>query len=107
MHGGYVPQQGIISKEMMCSFCGGNTHDYRDCLVMHQYIREQADALAQRRVEEYQQLWEWGGYETPRQVPPHQGPLFKRGGPDESGPISGLGLSNKETQKQKHQLSQE
>ena len=79
LHGGYVPQLGIASKEVMCSFCGGNTHDYRDCPVMHQYIREQADALAQRRVEEYQQLQEWEGYEIPRQVPPYQGPLFRGG----------------------------
>ena len=28
--------------------------------MMHQYIREQADALAQRRLEEYQQPQEWG-----------------------------------------------
>ena len=79
LHGGYVPQPGIISKEMMWSFCGGNTHDYRDCLVMHQYIREQADALAKRRLEEYQQLQEWEEYKIPRQVPPYQGPLFRGG----------------------------
>ena len=46
---------------------------------MHQYIREQADALAQRRLEEYQQLQEWEGYEIPKQVPPYQGPLFRGG----------------------------
>ena len=50
LHGGYVPQPVITPKEVMCSFCGGNTHDYRDCPVMQQYIREQADALAQRRL---------------------------------------------------------
>ena len=27
LHGGYVPPPRIVSKEMMCSFCGGNTHD--------------------------------------------------------------------------------
>ena len=48
LHGGYVPQPVVTSREVMCSFCGGNTHDYRDCPVMQQYIREQADALAQR-----------------------------------------------------------
>ena len=42
---GYVPQPRIASKGVMCSFCGVNTPDYRDCPVMHQYIREQADAL--------------------------------------------------------------
>ena len=66
LHGGYVPQPVIASKEVMCSFCGVNTHSYRDCPVMHQYIREQADALAQRRLEEYQHLWEWEGYENPK-----------------------------------------
>ena len=79
LHGGYVPQPVIASKEVMCSFCGVNTHDYRDCPVMHQYIREQADALAQRRLEEYQQLREWEGYEIPKQMPPYQGPLFRGG----------------------------
>ena len=85
----------------MCSFCGGNTHDYRDCPTMHQYIREQADALAQRRMGEYQQPREWGGYEIPRQVPSYQGPYFRGGGPDERGPKSGRGPSKKETPKQK------
>ena len=55
LHGGYLPQSVTTPEEMMCSFCGGNTHDYRDCPTMHQYIREQADALAQRRMGEYQQ----------------------------------------------------
>ena len=55
LHSGYLPQSVIAPKEVMCSFCGGNTHDYRDCPTMHQYIREQADALAQRRMGEYQQ----------------------------------------------------
>ena len=67
---------------------------------MHHYIREQADALAQRRLEEYQQLREWEGYEIPKQMPPYQGPLF-RGGPGERGPMPGQGLSKQETQKQK------
>ena len=47
---------------------------------MHQYIREQANALAWRRLEEYHQLWEWEGYEVPEQSLPHQGPLFRGGG---------------------------
>ena len=54
LHGRYAPQPVVAQREMMCSFCGANTHDYRGCPVMHQYIREQADALAQRRLEEYQ-----------------------------------------------------
>ena len=61
LHGGYLSQPVMTPKEVMCSFCGGNTHDYRDCPTMHQYIREQADALAQRRMGEYQQPREWGG----------------------------------------------
>ena len=60
LHGGYLPQPVITPKEVMCSFCGGNTHDYRDCPTMHQYIREQADALTQRRMEEYPQTREGG-----------------------------------------------
>ena len=84
----------------MCSFCGGNTHEYRDCPTMHQYIREQADALAQRRMGEYQQSREWGKYETPRQVPSHQGPYFRGGGPDDRGLKSSQGPSETEIQKQ-------
>ena len=61
LHGGYVSQPVTTPEEIMCSFCGGNTHDYRDCPTMHQYIREQADTLAQRRMGEYQQPREWGG----------------------------------------------
>ena len=101
LHGGYVSQPVTTPEEMMCSFCGGNTHDYRDCPTMHQYIREQADALAQRRMGEYQQPREWGGYEIPRQVPSYQGPYFRGGGPDKRGPKSGQGPSKRETQKQK------
>ena len=101
LHGGYLSQPVTTPQEVMCSFCGGNTHDYRDCPMMHQYIREQADALTQRRLGEYQQPREWGGYEIPRQVPSYQGPFFRGGGPGESGPKSGQGLSKRETQKQK------
>ena len=79
LHGGYLSQPVIAPEEVMCSFCGGNTHYYRDCPTMHQYIREQADALAQRRMGEYQQPREWGGYEIPRQVPSYQGPFFRGG----------------------------
>ena len=97
LHGGYLSQPVITSKEVMCSFCGGNTHDYRDCPTMHQYIREQADALAQRRMGEYQQPREWEGYKIPRQVPSYQGLYFRGGGPDERRPKSGQGPSKKET----------
>ena len=101
LHGGYQPRPTITPKEVMCSFCGGNTHEYRDCPTMHQYIREQADALAQRRMGEYQQPQEWEKYETPRQVPSYQGPYFRGGGPDEERQRSGQGPSSQETQKQK------
>ena len=79
LHSRYAPSSMVTQREVMCSFCGVNTHDYRDCPVMQQYIREQADALAQRRLGEYQHPREWEGYEIPRQVPPHQDPLFRGG----------------------------
>ena len=101
LHDGYLPQSVIAPKEVMCSFCGGNTHDYRECPTMHQYIRQQADALAQRRMGENQQPREWEGYKTPRQVPSYQGPYFRGGGPDEERLRSGQGPSSKEIQKQK------
>ena len=66
LHGGHLPQPVIIPKEVVCSFCGGNTHDYRDCPTMHQYIREQADALAQKRMGEYQQFTRVGGIRNPK-----------------------------------------
>ena len=90
----------------MCSFCGGNTHEYRDCPTMHQYIREQADALAQRRMGEYQQPREWGRYETPRLVPFCQGPYFRGGGPDDWGLNSGQGPSETEIQNRPYPRNQ-
>ena len=69
--------------------------------MMHQYIREQADALAERRLEEYQQPQEWGGYETPRQVPSYRAPFFRGGGPGEGRPKSGQEPTKKEAQKQR------
>ena len=48
---------------------------------MHQYIREQADALTQRMLEEYHQLQEWAKYESPKQVPPSQKTLGRGGAP--------------------------
>ena len=107
LHGGYIPQLGIASKEVMCSFCGVSTHDYRDCPVMHQYIREQADALAQRRLEEYQQPREWEGYKIPRQVPPYQGPLFRGGDPMKEDQCLVRGSLSKKFRGREQQLSQE
>ena len=85
----------------MCSFSGGNTHDYRDCPVMQQYIREQASALAQRRLGEYQHPREWEGYEIPRQLPPHQNPLLRGRESDNRRPIPSQGLSKQRIQEQR------
>ena len=85
----------------MCSFCGVNTHDYRDCPVMHQYIREQADALAQRRLENTNNhrsgrgMKSQGNYHLIRDRPLEEGDQMKV---DQS---LGQGPSKKETQKQK------
>ena len=79
LHSRYALPPRVAQREVMCSFCGANTHDYRDCPVMQQYIREQADALTQRRLGEYQHPREWEGYEIPRQLPPQQDPLFRGG----------------------------
>ena len=107
LHGGYVPQSVVASREVMCSFCGANTHEYRGCLVMHQYIREQADALAQRRLEEYQRPWECEGYELPKQALPYQGPLFRGGGQMKEDQCLIRGSLSKKFKSKKHQPSQE
>ena len=58
---------GINSlRGLACSFCGNNTHDYRGCPVLHQYIRQQANELAA--------AWASGYY------PPFAAPLMPRGG---------------------------
>ena len=75
--GGYVPHSMASPKEPMCSFCGIGTHGYKDCPVMHQYIREQADAIAQKRLDEYQQMQAWARYESPRQTLTHQKPQYR------------------------------
>ena len=48
-HGEYFPKAITSPQEVVCSFCGVATHSHKDCLLMHQYIREQADALAEKR----------------------------------------------------------
>ena len=96
----YAPSPMVTQREVMCSFCGANTHDYRDCPVMHQYIREQADALAQRRFGEYRHPREWEGNEIPRQIPPHQGPLLRGGGPDDRRPVPSEELPKQRVQEQ-------
>ena len=101
LHSQYAPPPRVAQREVMCSFCGVNTHDYRDCPVMQQYIREQADALAQRRLGEYQHPREWEGYEVPRQLLPHQDPLFRRGESDDRRPVPSQGLSKQRVQEQR------
>ena len=67
---------------------------------MHQCIREQADALAQRRMREYQHPQEWGVMKSQGKC--HLTPdRSLGGGPGEDGPKSGRGPSKEETQKQK------
>ena len=67
---------------------------------MHQYIREQANALAQKRLEEYHQLQAWAAYEFPKRVPSRHDPQRKRGGPHESEPISGQRPLRQQAQRQ-------
>ena len=74
---------------------------------MHQYIREQADALAQRRLEEYKQPREQEGYEVPTQVPPYRGPLFRGGDQMRVGQCLVWGSQRKKPQNRKHLPSQE
>ena len=87
--GEYFPKAIMSPQEVVCSFCGVATHSHKDCPVMHQYIREQADALAQKRLEEYHQLQAWAAYESPKRVPSRHDPQRRGGGPHESELISG------------------
>ena len=52
-HGESLFQPTMPPQETVCLFCGVATHGHRDCPVLHQYIREQADALAEIRLNEY------------------------------------------------------
>ena len=42
--GEHFPKAMMSPQEVICSFCGVATHSHKDCLVMYQYITEQADA---------------------------------------------------------------
>ena len=55
----YVPRTVTSHQEIVCSFCRVAMHSHKDCPVMHQYIREQADALAWKRLVQYHQLQAW------------------------------------------------
>ena len=74
-HGELLIQLTVPPQEAVCSFCGVTTHGHQDCPVLHQYIREQADALAEIRLTEYRQLQGWTSYESPKPIPPGEGPL--------------------------------
>ena len=91
-------------RETICSFCGVSTHGYKDCPIMHQHIREQADALAQRRLGEYQQVQEWAEYEPPRQVPTYQGPLYRGGETHKGGPLPDQKPSRQRTYSQENSV---
>ena len=52
-HGESLFQPTMPPQEIVCLFCGVATHGHRDCPVLHQYIREQANALAEIRLNEY------------------------------------------------------
>ena len=69
--------------------------------TMHQYIREQADALAQRRLGEYQYLQDWERYEVPRQLPSRQDPLSRGGESDNRRSAPSQGPSKQGIQEQK------
>ena len=63
-------------QEMVCSFCGAATHNYKGCPVLHQYIREQADELARKRLDEYQQIQGWTTSESPERISIRQEPTW-------------------------------
>ena len=63
---------------------------------MHQYIREQADALAQKRLGEYQQMRKSAKCEPPRQMLTHQEPLHRGGETYKQGTLPGQKLLTKE-----------
>ena len=100
-NGDHIPQIMIPPKVSVCSFCGIGTHGYKDCPVMHQYIREQADALAQKRVNEYQQMQEWTKYKPSRQMWHHPEPLREGGEIYRQGTLPGQKPYNQETQGQR------
>ena len=79
-HSGLMVQPTMPPQEAVCSFCGVTMHGHRDCPVLHQYITEQPDALAEIRLNEYQQLQGWVSYESPKPIPLGEGPLRRGGG---------------------------
>ena len=53
--------------------------------MLHQYIRQQADALAEIRLNEYRQLQGWADYEPPQPASLKGRPLRRGGGLHEGG----------------------
>ena len=86
-------------REMVCSFCGVATHSYKECPVLHQYIREQANELAQRRLGEYQQVQDQIRRDSPKRILAAQQPLWRGGGPHEQGEVSKQEPTKQEIQK--------
>ena len=56
-----------------CSCCGSCNHEYTECLLLQQYIREQADELARRRIEENDMINEILRGEALDRTPNHEG----------------------------------
>ena len=48
------PPVASIPPCSRCSFCGNNTHEYTDCPMLHQFVRQQADDLADLWAQRYQ-----------------------------------------------------
>ena len=68
---------------------------------MHQYIREQADALAQRRLEEYQQPQEWEDIKSQGKCHLIRDRSLEEGDQMKTDQSLGRGPSKKETQRQR------
>ena len=98
-HGESLFQPTMPPQETVCSFCGVATHGHRDCPVLHQYIREQANILAEIRLNEYRRLQGWTDYETSKPIPPKEGPLRRGGGSHEEGTVPGCEPPIEKTQK--------
>ena len=69
LHGGYLSQPVIAPEEVMCSFCGVIPMIIETVQQCINISESKLMRWPQRRMGEYQQPREWGGYEIPRQVP--------------------------------------
>ena len=100
-------QPTVPSQETVCSFCGVATHGHRDCPVLYQYIREQADALAELRLNEYRQLQGWTSYEFPKLIPPKEGPLQRGEDHMRNALPQDMSLLSRRPKRQRDRLNQE